>query len=29
MTKLNKWPWLGILAVAALVALAMSLGFFG
>jgi hypothetical protein len=29
MTKLRDWPWGGIFGVGALVALAMSLGFFG
>ena len=29
MTKVRNWPWAGILGVGALVAVAMSLGFFG
>lgn len=29
MTKLRDWPWGGIFGVGVLVALAMSVGFFG
>jgi hypothetical protein len=29
MTEISEWPWGGLLAVAALELLAMSLGFFG